>query len=420
VSAITLEGVGKRYRVAQDESMLLRQLLSLGRRRKAHELWALRDIDLTIEPGETVGIIGRNGSGKTTMLRLLAGVSAPTVGRLRVEGSIAPLIGVGVGFNPELTGRENVFANGRILGMGQRRLEAEFDDIVAFAELEEFVDSPVKFYSSGMFLRLAFAVAIHIEPEVLLVDEVLAVGDIAFQLKCFERMRRLQEQGTTIVVVTHNLQSLGTMCRRALVLSHGRNVFDGDIDGAIGAYHQVMYDEAAARGGATDLAAQEGSDLRFSGGVRVVVAVLDADGSPTGHVPSGGRTRVRVRATFEREVRDPLLGLKVGKGRIGGVYMMHTLPGSYRGVHGPDRPLDAVIELETPLLAGSYEVSCNIFDEDGELILGASLPAPFFVVSRRRTSGIADLQASVVINGQPVALPDHDVAPVPGSQEEPS
>ncbi len=167
-TAIELRGAGKRYlQTDQGDATLLRRVLRAGRRNERRGLWALRDIDLTVDQGETIGVIGRNGSGKTTLLRLLSGSRRPSVGRLRVVGRIAPLIGVGVGFNPELTGRENVLANGRLLGLGDAEIRRDFDAIVEFSEIEQFVDSPVKFYSSGMFLRLAFAVAIHTEPEVL-------------------------------------------------------------------------------------------------------------------------------------------------------------------------------------------------------------------------------------------------------------
>ncbi|MCW2548999.1 MAG: transporter protein, partial [Mycobacterium sp.] len=186
--AISLQGVGKSYnKTVHGGDFLLKKLLRPGSwfsQPADDPLWALRDIDLTVARGETIGVIGRNGSGKTTLLRMLSGVSAPSTGHLRVVGSIAPLIGIGVGFHAELTGRENVMVNGRLLGMSDRELKRKFDDIDAFSEIEEFIDTPVKFYSSGMFLSLGFSVAIHTQPDVLLVDEILAVGDLAFQLKC--------------------------------------------------------------------------------------------------------------------------------------------------------------------------------------------------------------------------------------------
>ena len=200
--AVELHGVGKRYWKLDEPAMLLRSMLPM-RRPKRTELWALRDLDLAVGEGETVGVIGRNGAGKTTVLRLLAGVTRPTDGRVRIGGRVAPLISVGVGFHPEMTGRENVFVNGMLLGLiasrGRRALRRHRRLRRARASSST---RPVKFYSSGMFLRLGFAVAVHVDPSVLLIDEVLAVGDYAFQLKCLDRMRLLQSSGTTIVIVT--------------------------------------------------------------------------------------------------------------------------------------------------------------------------------------------------------------------------
>ncbi|MGH9275600.1 MAG: ABC transporter ATP-binding protein [Acidimicrobiales bacterium] len=404
MAAITLEGVGKRYRLTNDDALFARQLLkSITRRREARELWALRDIDLEVREGESVGVIGRNGSGKTTMLRLLAGVSAPSVGRLRVQGSVAPLIGVGVGFNPELTGRENVFANGQILGLSREQLTRDFDEIVAFAELEDFVQTPVKFYSSGMFLRLAFAVAIQVEPEVLLVDEILAVGDLAFQMKCLERMQELRRRGTTIVVVTHNLGSLGRMCDRAIVLSHGQKRFDGDIEGALGAFHQTMREEREARGRPVSLTDQVGDELLDVGGADVDVQVRGADGTPTGQVDAAEPITLQVHATFDHEVAAPNIGFAIGSPTYGNVYMAHTLPGEIGETYGPDRPLEAVVHLRGPLLAGSYYASVSITDRDGAASIGTSRHANFYVTTNARAFGVVDLGATVEVAGRQVA-----------------
>ncbi|HEX4867696.1 MAG TPA: ABC transporter ATP-binding protein [Acidimicrobiales bacterium] len=395
--AITLDGVGKRYRITDDDSLFVRQLAkTLTGRRAVREHWALQDIDLEVQAGESVGVIGRNGSGKTTMLRLLAGVSAPTVGRLRVEGSVAPLIGVGVGFNPELTGRENVFANGQILGLSKAQLTRDFDEIVAFAELEEFVQTPVKFYSSGMFLRLAFAVAIQVEPEVLLVDEILAVGDLAFQIKCLERMRELRERGTTIVVVTHNLGSLSLMCDRAVVLSHGRKRFDGDVDGALGAYHEAMRDDRAGP-------SATGGRVEAPPVAEVTVLVRDSLGQPTGQVPAGEPFELEIEAHVDQPVTDPILGFAIGSPVYGNVYMAHTLPGEVAGTFGPGRPVMATVRLQAPFLRGSYHAAASLSDPDGSTVLGTSRYADFYATTTARATGVVDLGAVLEVNGRPVA-----------------
>jgi ABC-2 type transport system ATP-binding protein len=227
-SKITISDVGKLF-YKQEQKTLKEMLPALFTgKATAQTFWALRHINLNIQPGETVGIIGPNGSGKSTLLKLIAGVSRPTEGIISVNGRIAPLIELGAGFHPELTGRENVFLNGVILGMKRKDISQQFDEIVAFAELEKFIDDPIKHYSSGMYLRLAFSVAIHTNPDILLVDEILAVGDLSFQQKCLKRMKEFQGMGKTIVVVTHSLNLVETFCNRAVYMKSGEMIALGD------------------------------------------------------------------------------------------------------------------------------------------------------------------------------------------------
>ncbi len=207
-----------------------------GGQSTSETFWALSDIDLEIKKGETFGIIGPNGSGKSTLLKLIAGVTKPTKGSIKVNGQIAPLIELGAGFHPELTGRENVVLNGVILGMKRVEVEKKFKDIVDFAELWEFIDQPVKHYSSGMYLRLAFAVAVHTDPEILLVDEILAVGDAAFQAKCIAKMNEFREQGRTIIIVTHALDTVKSFCGRAAFLLKGSLQQIGEASQVVEAY----------------------------------------------------------------------------------------------------------------------------------------------------------------------------------------
>nr|WP_277626796.1 ABC transporter ATP-binding protein [Arsenicicoccus piscis] len=199
----------------------------------AETFLALDDVSMQIRRGESVGLLGFNGSGKSTMLKLLSGVMLPDSGTIGIRGRIAGLIEVGAGFHPDLTGRENVYLNGSILGMSEKEIDAKFDQIVAFSEIEKFIDTEVKFYSSGMFLRLAFAVAAHSEPDIFLIDEILAVGDEPFQRKCIERVQELRAQGQTLVVVTHDLDMVQRVCQRGVVLNKGHKEFDGDIVGAV-------------------------------------------------------------------------------------------------------------------------------------------------------------------------------------------
>jgi ABC-2 type transport system ATP-binding protein len=219
-AAIEVHGVSKRFHVFRERPSTIKQRL-LTSRARADDFWALRDVDLAIGDGTTFGLIGHNGSGKTTLLKCIAGILRPTSGTIRQRGRLAALLELGAGFHQELTGRENVYLNASFLGLSRRQTDAVFDDIVAFAELEDFIDNEVKFYSSGMLVRLGFAVAVHVDPDVLLIDEVLAVGDEAFQAKCLERIRTFQREGRTIVLVTHALDTVIEICDRAAMLHHG-------------------------------------------------------------------------------------------------------------------------------------------------------------------------------------------------------
>lgn len=218
--SIILSNVSKLF-FKQEQKTFKEFLPALFSGKKTREwFWALKDINLEIKPGETVGIMGPNGSGKSTLLKLIAGVSRPTKGSIETVGRVAPLIELGAGFHPELTGRENVYLNGIILGMSRREVTAKFSEIVDFAELWDFIDSPIKHYSTGMYLRLAFAVAIHTDPDILLLDEILAVGDEQFQKKCFAKLRGIQKQGKTIIYVSHDRKSVENFCTRIIGLTH--------------------------------------------------------------------------------------------------------------------------------------------------------------------------------------------------------
>ncbi|MCB9812842.1 MAG: ABC transporter ATP-binding protein [Pseudomonadales bacterium] len=220
--AISIQHVSKLFR--KQNQRTFKELIPalFGGKKVAESFWALKDIDLEIKKGETIGIIGVNGSGKSTLLKLIAGVSQPTKGKITTVGRMAPLIELGAGFHPELTGRENVYLNGIILGMTRAEVDAKFKEIVDFAEIWDFIDQPVKHYSSGMYLRLAFAVAIHTEPEILLIDEILAVGDTAFQAKCFKKMDEFKKNKVAIMYVSHNMDSVRTFCDKVLYIDDNK------------------------------------------------------------------------------------------------------------------------------------------------------------------------------------------------------
>ena len=232
-SAVEVDGISKHFRLRHTHSLKESVVWALQGRRQRDDFTALHPLDLTINEGETVALLGRNGSGKSTLLKLMAGVMAPDTGQVRVRGRLAGLLEVGAGFHPDLTGRENVYLNASILGVDRAQTAARFDDIVDFAEIGPFLDTQVRFYSSGMFLRLAFAVAVHTEPDVFLVDEILAVGDEPFRAKCLERISRLSAEGRTLVVVSHDLPLVERLCTRGVVLDRGRLLADAPVSAAV-------------------------------------------------------------------------------------------------------------------------------------------------------------------------------------------
>lgn len=238
--AISVSGISKMYRIYDRPQDRLKQMLWRGRRSFGHEFWALRDVSFEVRRGESVGIIGRNGSGKSTLLQIIAGTLAPTAGTVQANGRIAALLELGSGFNPEFSGRENVYLNGSILGLSQAQIDARFDQIAAFADIGEFLDQPVKLYSSGMVMRLAFAVQAHIEPDVLIVDEALSVGDIYFQHKCMRRIKDLTERGTTLLFVSHSTETVKRFCRRGLWLDSGQARYWGEAGVAAEKYLAFM------------------------------------------------------------------------------------------------------------------------------------------------------------------------------------
>lgn len=309
--AIGIENLGKKYLLSHDHQLrfpTLRDTLT-GLFRRAtfaasrppkcprEEFWALRDLSLQIRQGERVAIIGRNGAGKSTLLKILSRITEPTTGRATVRGRMASLLEVGTGFHPELTGRENIFLNGAILGMSRSEISRKFDEIVDFAEVERFLDTPVKRYSSGMYVRLAFAVAAHLEPDILVVDEVLAVGDAQFQKKCLGKMESVSREDRTVLFVSHNMGAVTALCNRGVLLEAGRAVCAGPIDEVVARYtmgladRELSVDNCNRRGG--------------SGGIRVRrVWVCDANGATTNRVVSGAAVSFHLEACVEEAYRN--------------------------------------------------------------------------------------------------------------------
>jgi ABC-2 type transport system ATP-binding protein len=352
---------------------------------------------VSIGRGETIGLLGRNGAGKSTLLRMLAGVSQPTEGTVTVRGRIAPLISVGVGFHPEMSGRENVYVNGMLLGLTRTEIEERFDDIVAFAEVGEFIDTPVKFYSSGMFLRLGFSVAIHTEPDVLLVDEILAVGDVAFQLKCFDRMAAMQSKGMTIALVSHSAHAIRLLCPRVLVFSQGQLVFDGDAEAAIGTHYRLL--------GAND-SRSEGVYLhdRVPSGVVAVLAqeLYDADGNPTAAAQPDVPLTLRARLQFTRTVENPQLLFVVRTDSGSLAYRAHSTFGRGNVTYSAGDEAQVEVPFQPRFGGGgTFAIELVVTDGGGGESLGRTeRPTMIYVTPRAGIYGLGDLGAEIYLDGQ--------------------
>lgn len=244
-TVISVKNVSKMYQVYSKPRDRLLQMLCRGRRKYYREFWALHDVSLDVKRGETIGVLGRNGSGKSTLLQMISGTLTPSAGDIAINGKITALLELGAGFNPEFSGRENVFLNASIFGMSRERIEQKFAEIAAFADIGEFIDQPVKTYSSGMYARLAFAVAISLDPEILVVDEILSVGDVFFQARCMRKLDEFREAGGTVFFVTHDTYSVERICTRAIVLDRGRKVFEGATADAVNIYYKMSRDDPA-------------------------------------------------------------------------------------------------------------------------------------------------------------------------------
>ena len=370
MAVISVRQLGKEYRLGSQMHDTLRdQLASLfrgGRRRAAEKFWALKDVEFDVAQGEVVGIIGRNGAGKSTLLKILSQITEPTEGEVRIRGRIASLLEVGTGFHPELTGRENTFLNGAILGMSRAEIARKFDDIAAFAEMDTFLDTPVKHYSSGMTTRLAFAVAAHLDPEILIIDEVLAVGDAAFQKKCLGRMGEIARAGRTVLFVSHNMAAVTSLCSRGLYLEQGRLKASGPMEEIAATY---LRDALPARGG-RDLrrgAARGSGKLRF-------IDLSAGSGEEAGVAVCGGGLKIR----FSYEAQEEQIAARFSVNIFDSQQMRLLALDSSTDAGLPlFFPRTGVVELRVPadfsLAPGRYslELAAHVFEEVAEHIPGA-------------------------------------------------
>lgn len=387
---ITAHGLSKAYRVYAKPQDRLKQMLFGRFRRYFTPFEALRGLDLTIARGETVGLIGRNGSGKSTLLQLICGTLQPTHGSLQVSGRISALLELGAGFNPEFSGRENVYLYAAILGLTRAQIDARFADIVSFSGLDDaHLAQPVKTYSSGMYVRLAFSVAISVEPDILIIDEALAVGDEGFQRRCFDRIKQLQAGGTTILFVSHSAQSIIELCDRAVLLDEGEKLCEGAPKDVISAYHRLLYAPREARGDIREAlkhgefsaaddapeAADTGVGLNKDrveyapqGGSIRDVRLTDLDNQPAHTLQTGARYRFHYTVTLSEPAFSPKFGMLIKTQRgvqLGGAVAEHLSQQRVTLQAGEQRNLQ--FEFDCPLRPGHYFINCGCTKEvDGE------------------------------------------------------
>jgi ABC-2 type transport system ATP-binding protein len=352
---VVADHVSKKYRLYRERNNYLKAAIMRGGRSKVDMFWALEDVSFEVYEGSTTGLIGENGSGKSTMLKCLARILRPDTGSVSVTGKMSALLELGAGFHPELSGRENVFLNGAILGLKQKELMAKFDDIVDFAGIGQYIDEPVKNYSSGMYVRLGFSVAINVDPDILLVDEVLAVGDEAFQRKCLERFADLKRNGKTVIIVSHSMGSVVTMCDHAIWFKKGHKMADGDPRQVIEAYT-----------GSITLAEHrptETGDRWGSGEARIErVALLDRSGLQSTRVGSGEPLTVRLWYTTSEPIERPVFSVSLQT--LQGVVV--SCPTTREGGEVPEKLdgsgwVDLVLE-RFPILPGTYDLTVSLTD----------------------------------------------------------
>jgi len=360
---IKVEGLGKQYRVGtrSPQFATLRDSISAAVRKPLAALrangdtevfWALRDVDFEVEPGEVVGVIGRNGAGKSTLLKLLSRITEPTTGRAELYGRVASLLEVGTGFHPELTGRENVFLNGAILGMRKAEIERKFDEIIAFAEIEKFIDTPVKRYSSGMYVRLAFAVAAHLEPEILIIDEVLAVGDMQFQKRCLGKMNEVAKSGRTVLFVSHNMRAVAQLCGHCIWIDSGQLMSRGLANEVVVEYLSSVQPETMDGLITEEMHEHEAPELSFRR-----VELLDENAHSTAVSYFGDPLRFRVEFEVLKPLTQARLGLVVQKfdetvvcavqHTDAALDLLNLQPGRYV----------ANIQVDVPLIPGPYYIA---------------------------------------------------------------
>jgi len=416
-AAIEIQHVSKRFRLYKEKYTSLKERVVHAGKVPFEEFWALKDVDLAINPGETLGILGRNGSGKSTLLKCVAGILQPTSGQILLRGHLAAMLELGAGFQPEMSGRDNIFLNASLLGLSRKEIERSFDAIVAFAELEDFIDNQVRFYSSGMYVRLGFAVAVNVNPDILLVDEVLAVGDERFQQKCMDRIHQFKEEGRTIVVVSHAADVMRQICSRVAVIEAGRLICVAPPGEAIRAFRDSLIETgeagpipgadeeavpehtaAAAHTGGGSIAPSHTADERR---VAVTGSRLELPEPDRQFVLPGEALTVLVDLKVRDRIPDVAFGCSVFSQ---GGSLLFDCDSIMLGDHYDLEPGVSTVSFqfrELPLLDGRYTVNVRVQDSGGGVVHARREPAAMFeVVNPGRATGVVTLPLTVHVKTQ--------------------
>ncbi len=394
---LLVQNVSKLYRLYRTPFDRIRELNPLRRTPLHTDFWALRDISFEVERGEVVSLVGPNGCGKSTLLQVISGILQPTTGRVVTRGRVAALLELGAGFNPDFSGRENVFINGEILGISRAEMERNLPLIEAFAEIGDFIHRPVKEYSSGMYVRLAFATAIHVNPDILIVDEALAVGDAVFANRCIRKFEDLREKKTTVLFVSHDLGLVKQLSNRAIFLLNGRIEAEGEPKHVIDKYIGVVLERQKAFQQSERPVHPTASNRHGDGSSEILdVILLDETGRQCGVVSSGERVTIRIRTVFRERRVDPMVGILI-RNRIGmEVYGTNTrIEQIDLGAFEPNEELDIEFQFECWLTPQHYTVTVATQHADGSSHDWLDDVLSFEVLARRQAAGVTDLRARI-------------------------
>ncbi|OGL44003.1 MAG: hypothetical protein A2149_02980 [Candidatus Schekmanbacteria bacterium RBG_16_38_11] len=406
-SSTIRESIAKLFRGSKDQNYLTHE----NPASRSNAFWALKDVNFEVKKGNTLGIIGPNGAGKSTILKLLAGITEPTTGKITINGKIGVLIELGAGFHPEFTGRENIYLNGAIMGMSKKEINEKFAAIVDFAELQEFIDTPVKHYSSGMYVRLGFSIAAHLEPDILLIDEVLAVGDARFVQKCLRKLEEFKEKRVTTIFVSHDMNSIKKNCRQVILLDKGEIIDAGEPKEIVDVYNALTFEKIASDiKGEKSFSSKEIASRRVSGKSQqygslqaeiIDVTIIKDNGICSEVINSGESTEIKITALFYEDISDILVGITI-RNRIGvDVYMTNT---GWKGVEIPkvqkNTKLEVTFAQKMSLVPGEYTITAAVSQSTPNGIKRLDWVSDYLsfeVFASEKMSGICNLDSRVSV-----------------------